>query len=79
MVVAEGVGAGASLKGLSMESGETVSMDARSDIPLGHKIALKNLADGDTAIKYGEDIGKIIADIPQGGHVHTHNCKTKRW
>ena len=35
--------------------------------------------DGDTAVKYGEDIGKIIADIPKGGHVHTHNCKTKRW
>ena len=43
------------------------------------KIALKDLKDGDTAVKYGEDIGKIIADIPKGGHVHTHNCKTKRW
>jgi (2R)-sulfolactate sulfo-lyase subunit alpha len=30
-------------------------------------------------MKYGEDIGKIIADIPKGEHVHTHNCKTKRW
>ena len=29
--------------------------------------------------KYGEDIGKIVADIAQGEHVHTHNCKTKRW
>ena len=41
--------------------------------------ALKDLKNGDTAVKYGEDIGKIIADIPKGGHVHTHNCKTKRW
>ena len=48
-------------------------------MPIGHKIALKDLKDGDTATKYGEDIGKIIADIPQGQHVHTHNCKTKRW
>ncbi|MEO0751768.1 MAG: flagellar biosynthesis protein FlgA, partial [Pseudomonadota bacterium] len=43
------------------------------------KIALKDFATGETAIKYGEDIGKIVADIPKGHHVHTHNCKTKRW
>jgi altronate dehydratase len=36
-------------------------------VPIGHKIALKDLKAGDTAIKYGEDIGKIIADIPKGG------------
>ena len=30
-------------------------------------------------IKYGEDIGKILADTPKGAHVHTHNAKTKRW
>ena len=39
----------------------------------------KPIPDGDTAVKYGEDIGKVIADIPKGEHVHTHNCKTKRW
>ena len=42
-------------------------------------IALKDIKAGDTAIKYGEDIGKFIADIEKGAHVHTHNCKTKRW
>ena len=47
--------------------------------PIGHKIALSDLKTGDTATKYGEDIGKIVADIAQGEHVHTHNCKTKRW
>ncbi len=49
------------------------------DVPIGHKIALSDLKTGDTATKYGEDIGKIVADIAQGEHVHTHNCKTKRW
>jgi altronate dehydratase len=44
-------------------------------VPIGHKIALKDLKAGDTAIKYGEDIGKIVADIPKGGHVHTHNVQ----
>ena len=31
------------------------------------------------AKKYGHDIGKAIANIAKGGHVHVHNVKTKRW
>ena len=49
------------------------------DVPIGHKVALQNLSDGETAIKYGQDIGRFVADIPKGNHVHTHNLKTKRW
>ena len=37
------------------------------------------LAVGDTVIKYGEDIGRVVAAIRKGDHVHTHNLKTKRW
>ena len=79
VVVVETVAAGATLQGLSMESGDAVFMDARSDIPLGHKIALRDLAEGETVIKYGHDIGKIVAAVEAGGHVHVHNMKTKRW
>jgi (2R)-sulfolactate sulfo-lyase subunit alpha len=79
VVVVETVTAGATLQGLSMESGETLSMAARSDIPLGHKIALKGLVEGETVIKYGHDIGKIVATVEAGDHVHVHNMKTKRW
>ena len=50
-----------------------------SYIPIGHKVALKDLKPGDTAIKYGEDIGRITAPVAKGGHVHVHNLKTKRW
>ena len=42
-------------------------------------VALTDLAEGDTAIKYGTDIGRIVAAIRKGEHVHTHNLKTKRW
>ena len=52
---------------------------ARADVPIGHKVALKPLKAGDTVIKYGEDIGRMVADAEQGGHVHVHNLKTKRW
>jgi hypothetical protein len=42
------------------------SPDRGADVPIGHKIALKDIKSGDTAIKYGEDIGKFIADMSQG-------------
>ena len=49
------------------------------DIPLGHKVALKDMAVGDTVIKYGVDIGKVVQPIRVGQHAHVHNIKTKRW
>ena len=33
----------------------------------------------DSVIKYGADIGKVVADIKKGGHVHIQNLKTRRW
>ncbi|MEL6947496.1 MAG: UxaA family hydrolase [Pseudomonadota bacterium] len=54
-------------------------LTALHDVPIGHKVALKDIKTGDTAIKYGEDIGKFVGDVSQGEHVHTHNLKTKRW
>jgi (2R)-sulfolactate sulfo-lyase subunit alpha len=34
---------------------------------------------GDTVIKYGIDIGKVVQPIRTGEHAHVHNVKTKRW
>ena len=42
-------------------------------------LAPQRLAEGDTVIKYGEDIGRMVAGAKKGEHVHTHNLKTKRW
>lgn len=66
-------------KGLFMDSQDTIEIKALMDIPLGHKIALRDFKTGDAAIKYGHDIGKIVADIRKGEHVHVHNLKTRRW
>lgn len=79
VIVVEGAAAGASLTGLVMETGESVVMTALADIPLGHKIALKDFEAGDTVLKYGYDIGKIVAPARTGDHIHVHNMKTKRW
>lgn len=71
--------AGETAEGKMMDTQETVTMKALTDIPLGHKMALKDFKPGDTILKYGQDIGKVVADIKAGDHVHTHNLKTKRW
>ncbi|MEE8275684.1 MAG: flagellar biosynthesis protein FlgA [Alphaproteobacteria bacterium] len=79
VVVVEGVEAGQSLEGWLIATDVTVSVEARDTIPLGHKIALADIAAGDTVLKYGHDIGRAGGAIGAGHHVHTHNLKTKRW
>lgn len=71
--------AGEKATGIYMDSQDPVEIDARQDIPLGHKIALQDHANGGKVIKYGEDIGKVVHEINKGEHVHIHNLKTRRW
>ncbi len=49
---------------------------ANGPIPLGHKIAARDIAAGEKIIKYGAPIGSAIRDIASGEHVHTHNLKS---
>lgn len=79
VVVIEGLKAGTEMLGVITETNSTVNLTALDDIPIGHKVALGDLAAGSTVIKYGEDIGKMVGDAQSGGHVHVHNLKTKRW
>ena len=79
VVVVEGVKAGMALTGWIMDEDRTIVVDSRQDIPIGHKVALKDMRPGDTVIKYGIDMGKVTALIRAGEHAHVHNIKTKRW
>ncbi len=79
VVVVENVKPGQELTGWLMESDETVKLSALDAVPLGHKIALSDIREGDTIWKYGHDVGRAAAQIGKGRHVHTHNMKTKRW
>ena len=79
VVVVEGVKAGADLTGWIMDQDREIKFKAASDIPIGHKLAIKAIAEGDTVIKYGVDIGRAVADIGVGEHAHVQNIKTKRW
>lgn len=71
--------AGDTAGGLYMDTQENAEVKALSDIPLGHKLALCDHKIGDSVIEYGNDIGRVVADIKKGQHVHIHNLKTRRW
>ena len=79
VVVVEGVKSGDALTGWIMDEDKTIQIKALQDIPIGHKIATRDMATGDTVLKYGIDMGRVIAPIEVGQHAHVHNIKTKRW
>ena len=62
-----------------MENDSSIKIQSLDEIPLGHKIAMADLKEGDTILKYGHDIGKVVKSIKKGEHVHVHNVKTKKW
>ena len=71
--------AGQKAEGLYMDSQKKIQVKCLQSIPLGHKIALAPLKKEGAVIKYGHDIGRVVADIKAGEHVHIHNLKTRRW
>ena len=79
VVVVEGLSAGTEMLCVVTEDDSDFRLAARADVPIGHKVALRDLAEGETVVKYGEDIGRMIGSAEKGGHVHVHNLKTKRW
>ena len=79
VVVVEGLQAGAEMLCVVTQDNTDFRLVAKMDVPIGHKIALRDLRSGDTVIKYGQDIGRMVADARQGEHVHVHNLKTRRW
>ena len=79
VAVVEGITSGTTLNAWIMDEDKTISVKATQDIPIGHKVALRDMAVGDTVFKYGIDIGKVVAPIKAGEHAHVHNIKTKRW
>jgi len=65
-----------------VKAGETVSylteegeksLAAGEDIPYCHKVALRDLAEGDQVIKYGEMIGRLSQPVAKGRWVNEHN------
>jgi (2R)-sulfolactate sulfo-lyase subunit alpha len=78
-VVIQDVATGTEVKTVTLEGEAMETVKAVEDIPLGHKIALRDIAEGKEIIKYGRTIGKATKVIPKGAHVHTQNVRSIRW
>jgi hypothetical protein len=62
----------------ALRAGETVFLagtacQADRDVAVGHKLASRAIAQGETILKYNCPIGVATQDIPAGAYVHTHN------
>jgi (2R)-sulfolactate sulfo-lyase subunit alpha len=79
VLVVENLAAGTDMLCVVTEDNSELHAVNNQEVPIGHKVALRDLGVGDTVIKYGQDIGRVVAPIRRGDHVHTHNLKTKRW
>lgn len=78
-VVIADVEAGGEVRTVTLEGKEVGLIKAVENIPLGHKIALRDIPQGKEVLKYGRSIGKAVRPIATGAHVHTHNVKSIRW
>jgi (2R)-sulfolactate sulfo-lyase subunit alpha len=70
---------GRAITGRIQSTGRALDLDVVDHVPLGHKLALRDIAAGDEVVKYGVTIGRATNDIRAGQHVHVHNVKGQRW
>lgn len=60
------------------KTGGCAPMNVLSDIPYGHKVALRDIHTGESIVKYGEQIGVASREIQKGEHVHVQNLESTR-
>ena len=64
-----------------LAKGESIAIDGvrcaiDRNIAVGHKVAARSIASGDTIVKYNCPIGVATQAIAPGAYVHTHNVKS---
>lgn len=55
---------------------ETVTVTLNEDVPFGHKVALRDIEEEETIVKYGTSIGYASEHIDAGDWVHVHNVES---
>jgi len=62
-----------------LDAADTTPAPVSESIPLGHKVALRDLAVGAEVIEYGVPIGVLTQPVSAGSLVHVHNLRSARW
>lgn len=78
-VAVHDIEAGSEVSGRVQSTGQEVGLRVSDQVPLGHKVALRDITHGEPVVKYGVTIGLATSDIHAGQHVHVHNLKGQRW
>jgi altronate hydrolase len=61
-----------------LSSGQKISIEGQTvsvldPVPAGHKVALREIAQGESIVRYGQMMGRANTRIAAGSWVHTHN------
>ncbi|MBB3664204.1 MULTISPECIES: UxaA family hydrolase [Prauserella salsuginis group] len=67
------------VKGGYLDSDAVEELELAHEVPLGHKVALRDIRSGDDVIEYGVRTAIASQDIARGDYVHTHNVRSARW
>lgn len=62
-----------------LDGSQPLSVEVTAEIPLGHKVALTDVAMGADVIEYEVRTAIASADISTGDYVHVHNVRSARW
>jgi (2R)-sulfolactate sulfo-lyase subunit alpha len=78
-VAAMDLKAGEVIQAVTLEGEPVSEIELKTDVPLSHKVALRDMDAKKHVIEYGAPIGYASQPISAGAHVHTHNLKSLRW
>jgi (2R)-sulfolactate sulfo-lyase subunit alpha len=70
---------GDEIEAVTLEGEPVTMVTLVDDVPLGHKVAMRDLPQDKHIIEYGEAIGYAYNMIKRGAHVHVHNIRSLRW
>lgn len=66
------------VQGSYLSGTATLTVQLAEQVPLGHKLALADIAAGQDVIEYGQRVAIATKDIAAGEHVHVHNVRSAR-
>ena len=78
-VAAMDLKAGEVIQAVTLDGEPVTPITLVEDVPLGHKVAMRNMAEKKHILEYGREIGYATMEIAKGAHVHVHNIKSLRW
>ena len=78
-VAAMDLKAGEEIQAVTLDGAPVAPIKLVDDVPLGHKVAMRDMAEKKHILEYGSEIGYASTAIVKGAHVHVHNIKSLRW